>query len=163
SSTGLGQGASLISYNQDYDTGTVRVWGDYALSGSTLTLDYASSLYQASAFGPILVYNQNGLAQTSSVTISGINNAYAISQAITITYNGTGWDVTGSSTPGTLCTISGDSGTSDCPVVNPQFQLTVNGDTPVTGDIFVFGLIAASTDTYHQKKLLFGPPDSTYN
>ncbi|OGS21758.1 MAG: hypothetical protein A3J70_05745, partial [Elusimicrobia bacterium RIFCSPHIGHO2_02_FULL_61_10] len=38
-------GKYVVSYNQDYATGTVRLWGDYTVSGSTLTLDYASQLY----------------------------------------------------------------------------------------------------------------------
>ena len=38
-------GSYLLSYNQDYDTGTVRIWGDYTISGSTFTLAYTSETY----------------------------------------------------------------------------------------------------------------------
>src|SRR5207302_2001717 len=46
STSGFSQtGAYLISYNQNYATGTVRIYGDYTVSGSTLTLDYAAQTY----------------------------------------------------------------------------------------------------------------------
>ena len=38
-------GASLISYGQNFATGTVRIYGDYQVSGSTFTLDYATTTY----------------------------------------------------------------------------------------------------------------------
>ena len=49
SAAGFSQTAAyLISYNQNFGTGTVRIYGDYAVSGSTLTLDYGVATYTGS-------------------------------------------------------------------------------------------------------------------
>ena len=49
STAGFSQTAAyLISYNQNFATGTVRIYGDYAVSGSTFTLDYGVATYTGS-------------------------------------------------------------------------------------------------------------------
>src|SRR5262249_19243132 len=147
-------GNYVVSYNQDFATGTVKVYGDYAVSGSTLTLDYASQVYASTATAPQLMYHTGGV-HTSSVTTT--YDANALTQLITITYltSDSKWHVTGSSSPGDICTISGASGgTTDCPNnSSKQFNLTVNGSSPQDGDFLNFALIAASGDSNYQKKL----------
>src|SRR4029077_9186034 len=109
----------------------------------TLTLDYSSQLYASTATVPKLMLGVGG-THTSSITST--NDTYAVSQLITITYSSSSanWQVTGSSTPGTLCTIAGAAGgTTDCPSSNPQFNLTVTGASPADGDMLDFALIAA--------------------
>ena len=110
--TGFNQaGNYVISYNQDFATGTVHIFGDYTVAASTLTLDYSTNTYASSATGPQLM---RGAAHTATVNYT--NDANAVSQLITITFDGSNWVVTGSSTPGTLCTIAGASGgTANCP------------------------------------------------
>src|SRR5207237_3836249 len=81
----------------------------------------------------------------------GVN---AVSQWVTIRYDGANWNVTGSSTPSTLCSIP-VSNNADCgsPV---QFHLAIGGAAAVAGDKADFALIAASSDTNVQKQLQFG-------
>ena len=106
------QGSYWINYSTS--PGVMQVYGDYTVSGSTLTLNYASQLYTSTATTPALILGAGGV-HTSSVTTT--YDANAVSQLIAITYvAGTGWVVTGSSTTGALCTITGPSGgTTDCP------------------------------------------------
>ena len=40
-------GAYIASINQNADTGTIRIWGDYSLSATTMTLDYAPPIHGA--------------------------------------------------------------------------------------------------------------------
>ena len=49
------------------------------------------------------------------------------------------------------------------PTGSPQFNVTVNGSSPNTGDFLNFALLAASGDAGKQKKLLFGPSDPSFN
>jgi len=46
----------ILSYNPNYgsgaSTGTVQVWGDYQISGSTFTLDFSTNSYAATATTP---------------------------------------------------------------------------------------------------------------
>src|SRR5262249_49135365 len=45
-------GNYLVSYNQSFATGTVLVYGDYTVSGSTITLDYSAVQLHATASPP---------------------------------------------------------------------------------------------------------------
>src|SRR5207302_10006416 len=82
--TGFARAASyLLSFNQTYATGTARLYGDYQLSGSTLTLDYASQLYTSTATTPKLMRGTS-----HSATVNSTNDAYAVSQLISVTYSG---------------------------------------------------------------------------
>ena len=156
-------GNYLISYDQDFATGTVHLYGDYLVSGSTFPLDYASQLYASTATTPLLML---GVGGSHSAAVNSTNDINAVSQLILITYHAsdTKWHVTGSSTPGDMCTISGGAGgTTDCPTSSPQFNLTVNGSSPNDGDFLDFALISASKDSGLQKQLLFGASSSTFN
>ncbi|MFH1724688.1 MAG: right-handed parallel beta-helix repeat-containing protein, partial [Elusimicrobiota bacterium] len=68
------EGNYLLSYNQDFDTGTVRVWGDYPLLGSTLTLDYSAQLHASTATTPKLMRGTG-----HSISIGSTHDAYALS------------------------------------------------------------------------------------
>ncbi|MDO8805380.1 MAG: NosD domain-containing protein [Elusimicrobiota bacterium] len=160
STTGMDvAGASLISYNQDYDTGTVRIWGNYQVAGSTLTLDYASRLYGSANTTPKLMRGAG-----HSITLVTTNDAATLSELITVkNTSGNTWTVTGSS--------SGFLGTLDCAAyfsngfvasTKVGFLLTA-GDTLNVGDTLDFVTIAASSDTNRQKKLLFGYSAAGYN
>ena len=150
---------SLISYNQDSDTGSVRIWGDYSVSGSTFTVDYSTYLYTSQTLNMKVM---KGSELASNFTINSTNDLYAVSQLISIQYDGANWIVTGSSTPGTLCTIPVNSN-ADCGGSNAQFHLTIGNTTPATGDRADFALIAASNDAGLQKRLLFGPSATAFN
>ena len=65
-----------------------------------------------------------GSELASNFTVNSTNDLYAVSQMISIQYNGSNWIVTGSSTPGTLCTIPVNSN-ADCGAGNAQFHLTI--------------------------------------
>ena len=129
-----------------------QVYGDYVVSGSTLTLDYANELYASAATTPALM-----IGSGESAVVNATYDAYAVSQLITITYNGTNWNVVGS-TSGALCTIPGSVLTGECPNnASHQFHLTITpGASPQVGDTLNFALIAASNDAGVQKQLQFG-------
>lgn len=150
-------GSSLLYYSTA--PGVVQLYGDYQVSGTTLTFDYSSALLTSTTTTPKVM---RGTGHT--LTVNTVYDSNAISQVITATFNGTDWVVTGSSTPGTLCTISGTSGSSNCPNSSArQLNLTITGASPVTGDVIDFGLLAASADASTQKKLLFGPSAAGLN
>ncbi|MEI7528714.1 MAG: right-handed parallel beta-helix repeat-containing protein [Elusimicrobiota bacterium] len=151
-------GASLISYNQDADTGTVRVWGNYQLAGSTLTLDYSTYTYvSANTAGKLM--RGTGHTITNIVT----NDAYTLSELITVTHSGgNSWTVTGSSS-GVLGTFTqAVSGYYDFVNNKVNFRLTV-GSTLNVDDTLDFVTMAASNDANIRKKLLFGPAALTFN
>ena len=151
-------GASLISYNQDADTGTVRIWGNYQLAGSTLTLDHAQQLYASANTAPKLMRGTG-----HSITLVTTNDAATLSELITVRHTGgNSWTVTGSSS-GVLGTFTqGVSGYYDFTHSKVYFRLTV-GSTLNVDDTLDFVTMAASKDANVQKKLLFGPAASTFN
>jgi hypothetical protein len=125
-------GNFLLSYNQDADTGTVRLTGDMTLAGQTLTLDHASDLYGPAATAARVM---KGGGLTPVVTAL----AGAIPQFVTLTYSGSVWTASGSV-----------SGLMALP--SPQFSFSVLG-SPVIGDRIDFALTAASGDANRQKRL----------
>src|SRR5207248_4662439 len=88
--------ASTGTYLVNYSTnpGVVQVYGDYQVTGSTLSLDYASQLYTSTATTPKLMWGAG-----HSATVNSTNDSYAVSQLITITFktSDSSWHVTGSS------------------------------------------------------------------
>ena len=152
-------GASIISYNQDADTGTVRIWGNYRVAGSTLALDYASPLYRASNTAPKLM---RGAGHSASVT--DVSDTYAVSQLITITYRSGLWHVDGSSSGADMISFVGNITDLNVPLTNSQFKLSfTQGETPQDGDTVDFVLTGWSKDSGYQKKLLFGYSAAGYN
>src|SRR5205823_6169435 len=109
----------LVSYNQSFDTGTVRVWGDNQISGSTWALDYSAQLYASAASLP---FPLRGIL--NSATVNATYDANAITQLVTATYNGATWDIVGSST-GVLCSGVNAGAATDCPSSNPEFRITI--------------------------------------
>ena len=83
----------MLAYNLNYATGTVRIYGDYAVSGSTFNLNYASHLYASTATTPVLMWG-SGHTITSVVTY----DTGTLSQLITVeNTGGNNWQVSGSS------------------------------------------------------------------
>ena len=141
-------GSYLLIYSTT--TGLVQVYGDYQLAGSTFTLDYANELYASTATTPADMSGHGNLA-----TVNQSYDANAVSQLVTLIYNGSTWDVNGSST-GVICTGLSAGSAHDCPNSgSKQFNITITNGSPVSGDILNFGLVAASSDAYKQKTLQF--------
>ena len=140
-------GYSLWSYKQNGVLGSLAVYGDAVIAASTVTLNYASELYASTSTVPKLM---RGTGHTA--TVNSTNDASAISQIITMTYSASGadWVVTGSSTPGTLCTLTQGQTNVNC----GQFTLSVSNTSPNDGDMLDFALIAASNDANVQPKNL---------
>ncbi len=153
----------LVSYHQDFDTGTVRIYGDYAVSGSTLSLDYASRLYVSTATTP-KVMRQVGTAAT--FTVNSTSDTTAVTQLITMTWDGSAWQVVGSSS-GNMGAYNTSDVSKPFPSSGPtQFMLKITYTTPASGDSADFVLMAASQDTEFQKQLRFGKAasaSSTWN
>jgi hypothetical protein len=83
--------SSALSYNQDFATGTVRVYGSHAFSaGQSLVLDNALPLYASSATAPRVVQGAGNV-----LTVLSTDDSTAVSQVITVKYEGAQWLVSG--------------------------------------------------------------------
>ena len=146
-------GSYLVNYSTN--AGVAQVYGDYKVSGSPFTLDYATNSYASTVLNLKAMQGNEALGD---FTVNWTSDTYAVSQLITILYTGSQWQVTGSTTSGILCTFAATgAGPTNCPSASPQFALTLNvaDVTPVAGDKADFALIAASSDAYKQKSLQF--------
>ncbi|MFC1679236.1 right-handed parallel beta-helix repeat-containing protein, partial [Elusimicrobiota bacterium] len=153
-------GNHIISYNQDFDTGTVRVWGDYVVYGGTLTLEYGGQVYASSTTMPVTIRGTG-----HSAAVAQTYDADAISQIISIEYRSGEWHVAGSSSGADLVTpFTGNQPALDIPTASPQVRINfTEGASPQEDDWVGFGLLAASGDANMQKRLLIGPPESSFN
>jgi len=159
SGAGMSKAASyLLSYGQDGEAGTLRLWGNYRLAGSTLTLDYSTQLYASTSTAPRLMRGA-GHSITSVVT----RDADTLSEIITVEHAGAGlWQVRGSSS-GLLGTFAGAaSGSYGFSHAKVDFTLNV-GAVLNAGDALNFACAAAAGDANTQKKLLFGPGAVAFN
>src|SRR5262249_28210760 len=150
-STTVDTGGSVLSYAPNYATGTIQLYGDYTVSNSTLTLDYAANLWASTATVPI---SSRGGAVVSTVPFTSDGNA--VSQLVTIVYDGTNWNITGSVTGSMGQFTAGYGNTQDLPTGTTQFTLKltkVGIPNPDPGDRSDFILIGASRDSNIQKKL----------
>ncbi len=152
-------GSYLLSYNQDADTGTLRLWGNYQVADSVLALEHAARLYEPANTVPKLLHG----AGHSLVNV--VAKDAALTEFITVKFIGTVadlWEVTGSSS-GFLGGFSRgpvDAFNFSHPKV--AFRL-VTGAVLNFGDTLEFVTIAASGDANSPKKLLFGPAAPAYN
>lgn len=155
---GFRAGNWLLSYGQNGAAGTLRLWGDYALGGSTLTLDNSSRLYSSYATQPKLMRG-SGHSITGLVT----DDASARPEIITVENEGGDlWRVYGSSS-GLLGTFAAGP-LASYSFSAPGFGFTLNvGGTPAAGDALDFATSAASDDAGLPKKLLFGPASGSFN
>ena len=115
-------GSYLLYYSTN--PGVVQLYGNYQASGSTLTLDYANELYASTATTPA---DMSGHGSTG--TVNSTYDSGAVSQLVTATYNGTTWDLVGSST--SLCSGLTAGSPQDCPSgAGKQFNITfLNGSS----------------------------------
>ena len=139
----------------------MQIYGDYQLAGSTLTLDYSTYTYHASATAPL---DMSG--RPNSTSILSTNDSNAVSQLITITNtSGTTWTRCGVRRQETWAASPGRSPLQNIPTSGPVqcvINFTQSGSHAV-GDVVNFGLIAVSNDAGQQKKLQFGPAAGAYN
>src|SRR5262249_2997217 len=70
--------AQSNSYLLNYSSGVLQVYGDYQLSGSTLAVDFANSLYISTATAPV---DLSGHGNSATVTIAVDSNV--VTQLIT--------------------------------------------------------------------------------
>jgi|CXWL01.1.fsa_nt_gi predicted metal-binding protein len=148
--------ASVVSYDENYATGTVIVRGDYTISQTTMTLDYNQRLYLSSTT-PSRLMRGSG----HSLTVCSTNDDNAISQLIMVQRAAGVWQVKGSSSGvmGTLSAGGGCPGTG-FPAGTPQVYLALTeGGSPAENDALDFTLLSASKSALMQKKLLFGRGD----
>ena len=123
-----------------------------------MTLDYSTNTYSSSATTPKLMQGTG-----HSAAVNSTSDASALSQLITLTYNGSDWTVTGSSGgamghgPASALRIFRTCGRVRAAVTFTQ------GGSPQIGDFIDFALIAAANDANNPKKLLFGPADPSLN
>ena len=161
STTNVTSGRYILSYNQNYATGTVRVYGDYSVSGSTFTLDYSTNTYASSYSTPKDMSSGDG----NTITALATSDANTLTEYITVTATNSAtssWSVSGSSSGfigGISCAPSGH-----CAFSSSKMNFTLNPGTAFgNGDFLDFVTIAASSDSAKAKSLLFGPADSSYN
>ncbi len=147
-------GEYILSYNQNYATGTVNVYGDCIAPGD-ITLDYSQSLYASSATTPVLI---KGTGHSAVVTPTN----EAVTQIITVYYDGANWQVDGS-VSGNMGAQGAGSFTADFPAGTPQFNLNfTQGSPPQTNDKLIFALMAGAQDANVQKQLLFSRGATLY-
>jgi len=153
-------GARVASFHQDFDTGTVRVWGDYRVAGATLTLDYATRLYAATATAARLMRGAGHAAAFDQVY-----DADALTQMISVEYRGGQWHVDGSSSgPDMVAPFAGTTSDLDVPGLSPHFRMDFTaGGSPEEGDRLDFIVIGTLADASQQKKLLVGPAAAPFN
>jgi len=144
----------LLSYNQDDSTGTVRIWGDYKINSGTKRYSYAYQLYSSTCTAP---KTMKGSSSASDVQTSDSN---CKTELITITYDGSEWDVVGS-VSGALGSFTGNQ--NDWSSSGGEFTLDFTQSSPQTGDKVDFVTIAASNDANIQKDVKFGPCASGLN
>lgn len=151
------EGNYLLSYDQSSDTGTLRIWGDYLISGSTLSLQYSQRLYRSTHTAVVLVRGSGH--QVSAIVPS---DGAALSELILITAIGGGnWKVEGSSSGVLDASFSCAAGTCGFSHSKLSFNLSVGAVN--TGDLLAFATISATQDANRQKRLLFGPSHPSLN
>src|SRR5262249_27030911 len=77
--TGFAKPNSYV-LNYTATPGILQLYGDYQLSGSTLTLDYAQQLYASTATASIVTW---GPEAASGFVVNWTTDAYVVSQLIT--------------------------------------------------------------------------------
>ena len=150
-------GVYLVNYSTQ--AGNVQVYGDYQVSGSTMTLDYAQMLYASTATTPQALLGTS----ISAISVTGTSDNNAVSQIVFITYDGSNWNVTGSSTGAMGQYTAGSGNPQNLPSGTPQFTLVMTYASPAAGDTAAFGLLAGSKDQNVQTTLSFGSADPSYN
>ncbi|MBI4056007.1 MAG: right-handed parallel beta-helix repeat-containing protein, partial [Elusimicrobia bacterium] len=141
----------ILSYNQNNDLGTLRLWGNYTVSGATLALNYANPVYRTGATSPKLM---RGVGHSLSVDNTVYTNA--VSQLVTVRREANKWVVEGS-VSGYLGEFAGPISYRPFPASLPQFYISfTEGSSPQQGDLLDFVMTGKSGDANYQKKLLFG-------
>lgn len=153
STSGLNSsGRHIVSFNQNQDTGTVRIYGDYLVSGTDLSLWFDSALRPSTATVPSVVFG-NSIA---AVSVNSTADDAAVTQLVGVVFRGADslWHVVGS-VSGDMGSLPPTGGTANFPTLTPQFSLTLSASGAQDGDRADFALLAASGDANRQKKLLF--------
>ena len=122
-------------------------WGDYLITGSTLTIDNAFDFNAATVTVPRM---RRGIGHTA--LICSLTPNAVVSQLVTLSYNGGGWDVFGSSS-GAMGSVNG--GSCQDPGAG-QFSINIAEGPLAVGDRMDFALIAKSGEAGYQKRILFG-------
>jgi hypothetical protein len=159
STTGFdANGISLLSYNQDDDTGTLKVYGSHTVSSTTLTLDFLSPIYPSTVTVAKLM-----LGAGHSITGIVTSNTNTRSELVTVTYIGSNtWSVVGTRS-GVVGTVTCGA-SSTCSFSDTKFQFTLRtGATITVSDRLEFATIAATADSNYSKQLLFGRSANTLN
>ncbi|MFH2201488.1 MAG: fibronectin type III domain-containing protein [Elusimicrobiota bacterium] len=153
------QGTYLLSYHQDYATGTARFYGSHEISGSTWTFDYTAPLYASTATVPRAMRGPN-----HSLAVTQTYDATVVSQLITFEYRDNQWHVDGSSSGVDMHIFAGNLSGIDIPAASPLFRVNFTGAaTPLEGDRLEFALVSTPQDSNKQKRFLFGPAASSLN
>jgi parallel beta-helix repeat protein len=142
STTGFdANGISLLSYNQDDDTGTLKVYGSHTVSSTTLTLDFLSPIYPSTVTVAKLM-----LGAGHSITGIVTSNTNTRSELVTVTYIGSNtWSVVGTRS-GVVGTVTCGA-SSTCSFSDTKFQFTLRtGATITVSDRLEFATIAATAE-----------------
>ncbi|MBI4056003.1 MAG: right-handed parallel beta-helix repeat-containing protein [Elusimicrobia bacterium] len=159
-SSGLNEpGKYIISFSQNFDTGTMRLWGDYLVRDSTLTVDYLNQLYASTSSTPTVVSGLNSFTIKDVVT----DDQNTLTELITVSYGATNsWDVKGSS--------SGILGQIPCPpswtctFSHPKLRFTLKtSNGSYSSDSVAFVTVGASQDQNVMKRVLLGGAGPGFN
>ena len=156
-SSGSFSHANSYLVNNSTTPGVTQVFGDYTVSGSTLTFDYSTNTYASTSVNAKLMIG-TGHSLSSIVTF----DANTLTELITVTAIDSGhWSVAGSSSGVINASFACTQGSS-CGFTSSKVNFTLNTHNPVSaGDLLDFVTIAASSDSFTQKNLLMGPSSVT--
>lgn len=145
---------AVLSYNQNFATGTVKVTGDYVLpAGASLALDNAELSWRSTATAPVLLHGADHTASVLSTSDAGAVSQYVTVRCVNAAANQ--WVVEGSASGTLFGPFTGGITNQD---IGGQFNLTFTPDPfggQRTDDRVGFVLMAASTDAGIRKQVLF--------
>jgi parallel beta-helix repeat protein len=145
-------GSYLMAMLLNGQLGRTDLWGDYAVNTDTFRLNLADQTHAGMATTPKLM---RGTGHSISSPSTG---GFTQSQLISVTYNGSQWEVRGStlSQVETFTAVTGVPVQVFYPAVNAHVTFFfTQGVSPQTDDRLDFALIGNARDNGEQKKLMF--------
>lgn len=154
----MGSSSYLLAYDQDDDTGTLRLHGAYTEPGS-FALEHSKPIYASTHAAPVNMFG-SFMHRARNIATS---DADTLGEFVSVTHAGANdWEVQGSRS-GRLGTLP-CPGSSLCDFSHPKasFRLAT-GPLVSPGDRLGFATLAASPSSNRQKRLAFIQPAPAIN
>jgi hypothetical protein len=158
-------GRFIATFNQNQDTGTIRLWGHVPFQAQGQGNDDGSFFFNYQ-------YNTYSSELSSATVVRGGNISATFGNRTddaktglwTIQYDGSNWCLREPNQTSCLTTWAGGATLTNQAIGTPtQFELTfTDGGSPFAGDRVDFVVLGSPNDGPHQKKFLFGPTNPSY-